>query len=70
VSIITLPTKCTRSGAIPHAPQVVERPALGGEQQVGELIGEHPVDLLGHAPVETSQARLDVDHRHPLLGRH
>ena len=31
-----------------------------GQQQVGEVVGHDPVALLGHAPVERAQARLDV----------
>ncbi len=39
------------------------------EQELGEPVNQDPVDLLGHAPVETPQARLDVRHRHVQLGR-
>jgi len=52
------------------ARQVFQRTPLGGEQQVGELIGQYPVDLLRHVPVEAAQPRLHVDHRHPLFRRH
>ena len=38
------------------------------EEQVGELVGEDAVDLLRHAPVARSQARLDVRDRDPHLG--
>jgi hypothetical protein len=41
---------------------------LGGEQQVGNLVGEHAVDLFRHAAVVAPQAGLDVDHLHPALG--
>jgi hypothetical protein len=50
--------------------QVVQGGALGGEQQVGDLVGQHPIDLFRHGPVETAQAGFHVDHLHALLGRH
>ena len=49
-----------RSAAIPSRARFVV--ASGGvrEEQVGELVGEDPVDLLRHRPVEAAQPRLDV----------
>ena len=44
--------------------------ALGGVQQVGDLIGEDAVDLLRHGAVVAAQSGLDVHHRHALLDRH
>ena len=38
------------------------------EEEVGEPIGEDPVDLLGHRPVPGAQAGLDVRNRDPELG--
>jgi len=32
----------------------------GGEEVVGDVVGDDPVDLLGHRPVETPQAGLDM----------
>src|SRR6266849_7488818 len=33
---------------------------LGREKKIGDRIGEHPVDLLRHGPIEAAQPRLDV----------
>ena len=41
----------------------------GGEEQVGSVVGEDPVHLLGHAPVEGAQARLHMGHRDVQLRR-
>jgi len=43
--------------------------ALGGEQEIGELIGQDPVDLLRHAPIVAAQAGLHMHHGDALLGR-
>ena len=32
----------------------------GGEEVVGDVVRDHPVDLLGHRPVEAPEAGLDV----------
>jgi hypothetical protein len=45
------------------------RTALGGVQQVRDLIGEDTVDLLRHPPVVGAQARFDVNHRNVTLRR-
>ena len=66
-SIITLPTKCTRDGVDALAREVVVRHALGRVEQIGDLVGQHPVDFLRHRAVEAAQARLDVGDRHALL---
>ena len=42
--------------------------ALGRVKQVGELVGEDAIDLLGHVAVEASQAGFDVRDRRALLG--
>ena len=39
------------------------------EEQARDVIGEHAVDLFGHAPVERAQTRFDVGDRHVQLGR-
>jgi hypothetical protein len=49
------------------AQQVGQRAALGGVEAVGDLVGEHAVDLFGHAAVVAAQAGLDVHHRHPFF---
>src|SRR5207302_1605620 len=49
--------------------QVADGLGAGREQQVGELVGDAPVDLLGHARVEAAQAGLDVRDRQPELRR-
>lgn len=40
--------------------QVARRRGGGGEQQVGGMVGQHPVDFLGHPPIEGAQARFHV----------
>ena len=43
-------------------------PHLGRcQQQVGGVIGQDPVDLLGHGPIEGAQARLQVGDGHVEL---
>ena len=42
------------------ARQVARAPRASGEQQVRDLVGDDPVDLLGHRAVEAAQAGLDV----------
>ncbi len=54
----------------PLPEKVLAGASLGREQQIRKPIGQDPVDLLGHAVVEAAEARLDVNHGHPLLGRH
>ena len=51
------------------AREVVMSRALGRVEQIRDLVGQHPVDLLRHRAVETSQPRLHVRHRHALLHR-
>ena len=55
VSIIGLPTKCIRSRSTPSSGEIVEALRAGHEQQVGERVGDAPVDLLGHRHVEAAQ---------------
>src|SRR4051794_38937206 len=38
-------------------------------QDIRELIGQDAVDLLGHAAIEASQPRFDVNYGNLLLGR-
>ena len=54
----------------PFTPQVVVRRMFSSEQQVGQVIGQHPVDLFGHASVEASEAGFDVGDGDPQLCRH
>ncbi len=43
---------------------------LGREQQIRDLVGQHPVELLGHAPVEAPETGLHVgDAESQLRGR-
>ena len=60
VSIIVLPTNFIRLVGDALRAQVVL--GLGGvqEEQVGEVIDDDPVDLLGHRTVEAAQPGLDV----------
>jgi hypothetical protein len=39
------------------------------EQDLGELVGDDSVDLLGHRPVEAPETGLDVRERDPELRR-
>jgi len=58
-----------------HAPpdvllsQVVARGRRWGEEQVGQLVRDDPVDFLGHRLVERADARLDVAQHPPELVR-
>ena len=45
------------------APQRLRRPLGGAQQQRRRVVGEHPVELLGHRPVVGAHARLDVGDR-------
>ncbi len=38
------------------------------EQQIGGVVGQHPVDLLGHPPIEAAQPGLDVGDRQVEFG--
>ena len=49
--------------------QVVAALGTGHEQQLAQLVGQAPVDLLGHRVVEGAQPGLDVCHRHAQLDR-
>ncbi len=51
------------------ARQVGFRCALGRVQAVRDLVGEHPVDLFGHATIEAAQPGFDVHDANRLLGR-
>ena len=41
----------------------------GGKQQLGYMVGEDPVDLLRHAPIEGAQAGFDMRDRNVQLRR-
>ncbi len=47
--------------------QVAHRDVGRAQQQVGDGVDQHAVDLLRHRPVERAQARLDVGHRQAEL---
>ena len=49
--------------------QIVGGVAFGGEQEVGDLVGEDAVDLFGHAPVTAAKACLDVRDLNASLDR-
>ena len=51
------------------APQVVGGRAFRRVQALGNLVGQHAIDLLRHLPVEAAQAGLDVDDGNALLHR-
>jgi hypothetical protein len=53
----------------PLAAQVLDRLVAVQEQHVRELVGDDPVDLLGHAAVEAPEPRLEVGDRQAHLGR-
>ena len=42
--------------------EIAIRAFFGCEQQIGNRIREHAVDLFGHRAIETAQPRLNVDH--------
>ncbi len=42
---------------------------LGGEEKIRDGIGQHPVDLFGHAPVEATESRFHVGEPDTELGR-
>ena len=69
VSIIVLPTKCMRSSAMPSARRFSTASSLCRKSSSEKLVGDDPVDLLGHRPVEAAQAGLDVGDRDPHLRR-
>src|SRR5438128_1763255 len=56
-----------RRNALPQ--QVVLGLRAVSETPVGDLVDEHPVDLLGHRPIEAAQAGLDVRERELELRR-
>ena len=49
--------------------EVGDRGRRGAEQQVGEVVGEHAIELLGHRAIEGAHARLHMGDRHARLGR-
>jgi hypothetical protein len=46
--------------SIPSFEEVAPGRLRGGEEVVGDVVRDHPVDLLGHRPVEAPEAGLDV----------
>ena len=42
---------------------------LGGVEGVGNLIGQHPVDFLGHLTIAAAQAGLNMHHRDAFFNR-
>ena len=49
--------------------EVLHRLRRRREQQVGQLVGDQAIRLLGHAPVEAAKAGLDVGEGHVQLRR-
>ena len=70
VSIIVLPTSWIASAGRPSRQQVVARLRRVDEQQLRELVGDDPVDLLRHRAVEGAQPGLDVADRESAASRH
>ena len=56
-------------GGVPFAGQIVNAGGIRNQQQIGDRVGDNPVDLLGHRAVEAAQPRLDVGHRDPQFHR-
>ena len=54
----------------PFRAQVRDRRRRRGEEPVGQVVGDDPVDLLGHPSIEAAEASLDVGERNAELGRH
>ena len=50
--------------------QVFHAPAVGGEENVAQVVAGNAVDFLGHVLVETPCASLHVGQQHALLFRH
>ena len=48
------------------AQQIVGGRALRCVKTVGDLVGEHPVDFLGHGAIEAAQSGFDVNDANPL----
>ena len=69
MSIIVLPTNRIRRSSTPSARRLSLGLGRVQEEQLGEVVGDDPVDLLGHRPVEAAQAGLDVGDRDPELRR-
>ena len=62
-SIIVLPTSWIPLAGQPSRQQVVARLRRVDEEELRELVGDDPVDLLRHRPVERAQAGFDVPDR-------
>ena len=50
------------------ARQILVGRALGGVEQIGDLVREHAIDLFGHGAVVAAQPRLDMRDGNVLLG--
>ena len=48
--------------------EVADRRVGRGEEEIGKMVGDDPVDLLGHEAVERAEPRLDVVDRDVQLG--
>ena len=66
-SFITSPTSSTPC-VMPSALQVAHRRLGRAEEQLGQVVCHHAVDLLRHGAIVGAQAGLDVRHRHAELG--
>lgn len=55
--------------ANPFAEQIGVTIGGGRKKQIGQLIGEEAIDLLGHGPIKRSEAGLDMGHSDAKLGR-
>ena len=57
---MTLPTRWILVTGIPFAGKIGVAIGRGREEQVGKLVGDQPVDLLGHGAVERAQPGFHV----------
>ena len=48
--------------------QIVDSALFGDEEQIGNAIGDEPVDFFRHGAVPAAQARFDVGHGHMRFG--
>ena len=65
-STTVLPVTDTLSPAMPSSARFAAVGLGGGEAQIGEVVDDHAVVLLGHRPVVLAQAGLDVHEREPV----
>jgi len=50
--------------------EIVVAVCARGQKQVGDVVGDYPVDLLGHGTVTAAQTGLEVDDGHVQFCRH